>query len=138
MTFSTLYSKYQGLSRQFFLFTLVGVAATTTQYIVLVSLVELFTLQAVYASCYGYLAGAGISYTLNRKHTFKSTKAHHKAMVQFLSIFCISFGFNAVVMTVTTQWLHLQYLLGQVISTGLVFLWNFGAHRRWTYRDPVG
>ena len=64
-------------------------------------------------------------------------KAHHKAMAQFLSIFCISFAFNAMVMTVTTEWLHLQYLLGQVISTGLVFLRNFGAHRRWTDRDPV-
>lgn len=131
----TLSSKIKHLSRDFMYFAVVGTLATATQYMVLVLLVELAAMKPVSASSTGFLFGAVVNYCLNRRFTFKSKKAHHKAMMQFICILAIGFCLNALLMTLGTHYTPLPYILVQVFATLLVLFWNFLAHRHWTFKD---
>ncbi len=111
-----------------------GVIATAVQYTTLIMLVELSGLSPVVSSSCGFILGAVVNYWCNRRYTFQSTKAHHKAFSQFAIVASIGFGLNAFFMFIGTHYTTLPYLLVQVFATLLVLFWNFLANRHWTFR----
>jgi putative flippase GtrA len=44
---------------------------------------------------------------------------------------------NAAIMTVIINIYGIQYILSQIIATAIVLLWNFGANKAWTFKQPV-
>ncbi|NNM59367.1 MAG: GtrA family protein [Legionellales bacterium] len=120
---------------QFARYTLVGVCSTATQYAILILLVELFGIEAVIASTIGCIFGSIVSYFMNHRFTFRSAKRHREALWQFYSIVLVGTLLNAGLMYLGIKILHLQYIIAQLITTGLVFIWNFSANRAWTFRD---
>ena len=132
----TLNSKIKHLGRDFIWFAIVGIIATATQYTVLILLVELLHIKPVAASSTGFMCGAIVNYILNKRLTFKSDKAHHKAIAQFLCILAIGFSLNAFFMYLGTHYTSFPYIFVQVFATLLVLFWNFVAHRHWTFCGP--
>ena len=120
--------------RQFILFAGVGVVGTTAHYLTLIILVEIANVDAVLSSGLGYLCGAIVNYALNRAYTFKTTQRHIDAFPKFLFVAGIGLLFNAAIMGITTRKLHIPYLLGQIIATAVVLLWNFIGNLFWTFR----
>ncbi len=121
------------LSLQFARYAIVGVCATATQYTILILLVELFSTEAVIASTAGCIVGSVVSYFMNHRFTFKSEKRHREALWRFYSIVLVGTVLNAGLMYFGIKTLHLQYIVAQVITTGLVLIWNFSANRSWTF-----
>ena len=120
--------------RLFLTFSGVGVVGTAVQYLLLVLSVQYAGASPVAGSSMGYVCGAVVNYFLNYYVTFKSRKAHKHAMPRFFFIAAIGLGFNALIMAAATESLKMHYLIGQVLATGMVLLWNFFANRFWTFR----
>lgn len=122
------------LFRQFSSFAAVGAIATGVHYALLIGLVEMFGVAAVPAALGGFCAGGTVSYVLNRRHVFHSEKPHEEAIVRFALVALVGFGLTYVFMSIMVEAAGLPYLLAQAVTTGIVLLWNFAAHKMWTFR----
>jgi len=121
------------LLSQFTRFVLVGGFSTALQYLILVLLVRSAGTDPVVASSAGYLLSALVNYDLNYRLTFRSRVHYLGEMFRYALDMAMSLTINGVMMAIGTKVLGLHYLLAQVAATVVVLLWNFFAHRRWTY-----
>ncbi len=122
------------LFRQFFSFFWTGLCAAAAHYGLLIFLVEIVHATVVPATLAGYVAGGIVSYVLNRRHTFKSGRPHEEATWRFMLVAGVGFGITYALMHLFVETLTLPYLLAQLVTTGIVMLWSFTAHKFWTFR----
>jgi putative flippase GtrA len=126
------------LFRQFSSFVVVGFIATGVHYAFLIGLVEIAGLAPVTAALIGYCAGGTVSYSLNRRHVFRSNRPHQEAVSRFILVAAVGFGLTYLFMSLLVDRAGIPYLPAQVVTTGVVMLWSFAAHKLWTfppYRD---
>jgi putative flippase GtrA len=121
------------LFRQFSAFVVVGFIATGVHYAFLIGLVEIAGLPPVPAALIGYAAGGTASYCLNRRHVFRSNLSHHAAVSRFTLVAAVGFGLTYLFMSVLVDRAGIPYLPAQVVTTGIVMLWSFAAHKMWTF-----
>ncbi len=126
------------ISRQFAMFIIVGVAAALVHYGVLIALVEFRGVAPVPATLAGYVAGGVVSYVLNRRHTYKSERPHEEAGWRFAAVAGVGFVLTSIFMYLLHDIAGLHYLVAQVLTTGVVLVWSFGAHRLWTFSEANG
>jgi ABC-type Mn2+/Zn2+ transport system permease subunit len=86
----------------------------------------------------GYLVGGLVNYLLNRAHTFTTDRSHVQAGLRFAGVMAVGFSLTGLFMWVFTQQIGLPGIVARVITTGLVFCWNFGAHKLWTFGERRG
>lgn len=120
---------------QFLRFALVGVAATATTYLVLITGVELLGVDAVAASIAGYLAGIVVNYLLNYRFTFRSQQRHRVVLPRYLAVMLVGLLLNAGLMYVGVNWLGIHYALAQFGAIAVVLVWSFAANRVWAFTD---
>lgn len=123
-----------GLKKQFAAFFGVGLAAAVVHYGLLVALVEGGVAGPVPATLAGYVGGGLVSYALNRRHTYRSRRPHAEAGWRFALVALVGFALTGVLMHAFTRTLSAPYLPAQLVTTGIVLLWSFVAHRIWTFR----
>jgi putative flippase GtrA len=123
----------QRLIRQLVAFSGVGLAAAIAHYGLLILLVEVGGMHPVPATLAGYVAGGLISYALNRKHTYQSSRPHREATWRFAMVAFVGFLLTWFIMHALTVWLEGPYLPAQIVTTGVVMLWSFVAHKAWTF-----
>lgn len=115
-------------------FLVVGLIATGVQYLVLVIGVEALGARPASASAAGFVLGAVVGYLLNRSYTFRSRLGHAVGAARFATVAAVGLLGNVLFMALLTGYLHLHYVLAQVLTTGVVMLWNFAANALWTFR----
>lgn len=131
------------LRRQFSTFFLVGLSSTTLQYVVLLGLKELASWPVVPASLAGYIAGGVLNYILNRRHTFGSDRPHAEAGWRFAAVVTVGFFLTWAFMQLFVLLWNAPtpppeaYVPAQIVTSALVMVWNFVAHRLWTFREPA-
>lgn len=123
------------LTRQFGTFFGVGLLAALVHYGLLVSLVEGYRLEPVRATLIGYAGGGIVSYLLNRRHTYASGRPHRQAAWRFAVVALVGFGLTWAFMALFVRALGAPYLPAQVVTTGIVLVWSFLAHKLWTFRE---
>lgn len=121
------------LVRQLARFAVVGLLCTGVQYVLLVTGVEWLGMGAVVASTLGYLSSAIANYLLNRRYTYASHAPHAVLVARFVAVLGMGSVLNALLMQLLHGWLHWQYVVAQVFATAVILLWNFIAHRYWTF-----
>ncbi|SCY65919.1 GtrA family protein [Microvirga guangxiensis] len=121
------------LGRQLVIFFGAGIAAAIAHYGLLIGLVEWAGAHPVPATLAGYVAGGIISYALNRKHTYESVRPHREATWRFTVVALVGFLLTWGFMHAFVEWLDAPYLPAQLVTTGIVMLWSFIAHRTWTF-----
>lgn len=119
--------------RQLLAFAGVGATATAIQYAVLLLAVQFLHSNAVIASSAGFAISAGVNYLLNYHFTFRSSNSHVVAIGRFAIVAGIGFLLNAASMYLLVQWLHVPYVIAQLISSGAVMLWSYAGSARWTF-----
>ena len=129
------YIDLRDILTQFARFMAVGAVGTVVHYTILILLVEKMEVSAVLGSSVGAIAGAFVNYFLNYYYTFRSNRRHAKAIVQFYIVAGSGFLLNALSMWIMVDVLDIYYLLGQLVTTGIVLLWNFWLNRIWTFRS---
>jgi putative flippase GtrA len=125
------------LPRQLAAFVAVGVLAAIAHYGVLIGLVEQGGSNPVPATLVGYVAGGIISYALNRRLTYASDRPHAEAGWRFAVVALVGFVLTGAFMQAFTGWLGAPYLPAQLVTTGIVLVWSFIAHKVWTFRGGV-
>ncbi len=128
--------RLRALARQVSAFFGVGIAAAIVHYGLLVSLVEGYRMEAVRATLVGYVGGGIVSYLLNRRHTYASDRPHREAGWRFALVALVGFGLTWACMALFVRVFGAPYLPAQVVTTALVLVWSFLAHKLWTFRDP--
>ena len=128
-----MFASLHRLSRQFAAFSGVGVVAAVVHYGLLVGLVELAGWGPVAATLAGYVAGGIVSYALNRRLTYASDRPHAEATWRFAVVALVGFLLTGLFMQAFTGWLGAPYLPAQLVTTGIVLVWSFGANRVWTF-----
>jgi len=121
------------LFRQFSAFAGVGFVATAVHYGVLTALVEIAGVSAVAAALAGFAAGGVVSYGLSRRRVFRSERRHEEAIWRFAVVVAVGFGLTYLFMSLFVDKCGIPYLPAQAATTGIVMLWNFFAHRTWTF-----
>lgn len=121
------------LARQFTAFFGVGLVAAVAHYGLLIALVEGGGFHPVPATLAGYVAGGLVSYALNRRHTYTSRRPHREATWRFALVALVGFLLTWLFMHAFTVWLGAPYLPAQLVTTGIVMLWSFLAHKAWTF-----
>jgi putative flippase GtrA len=121
------------LAKRLASFASIGALATAIQYLILVAGVQLAHASPVAASTLGFFISALANYALNRRYTFGSRKPHAEAAAKFLTVAVIGLGLNAVLLAAATEVLGLNYLVGQVLATLGVLIWNYSANAGWTF-----
>lgn len=123
------------LIRQFAAFFGVGIVAAIVHFGLLIGLVELAKLPAIPATLIGYVAGGVVSYALNRAFTYQSTRNHVDAGWRFAVVAGVGFCLTFLLMGLMHGRLGWHYLVSQVITTGIVLLWSFVAHKFWSFGE---
>lgn len=121
----------KAITKQFSCFFVVGAVSALIQFSILISFVEFLFIKPIFASTFGYIAGALINYTLNHYFTFKSTLSHKKSLVRFSvnSLFGILLNFSLMKILL----IYYTYVLSQILASGVILFWNFLIHRYWTF-----
>lgn len=122
------------LAGQFVRFSSFGVVGTASHYVVLIIGVELGA-GPIISSIFGFLVGALVNYSLSYYYVFCSEGGHYHIMTRFFIVALCGVGINTLVMRYAIYNLRLHYLLGQMMATGIVVVWNFAGNRWWTFRE---
>ena len=123
------------LPRQISTFFGVGLVSIVADYGVFALLSEVFAVNPVMAAQAGYLVGGLVNYLLNRAHTFTTDRSHVQAGLRFAGVMVVGFSLTSLFMWIFTQQIGLPGIVARVITTGIVFCWNFGAHKLWTFGE---
>jgi len=125
------------LFRQLTTFFGVGVVSIIADYSTLVLLCEVFDVSAVIGALAGHIVGGIVNYLLNRAHTFATDRNHMQALWRFASVMAVGFSLTGLFMWIFADKLEIPYLVARVITTGIVFCWNFAAHKLWTFGEKA-
>jgi putative flippase GtrA len=100
----------------FIRFALVGLANTAVGYLVIMLLHYGFGVEPVPANVGGYLIGALLSYTLNKKFTFASARPHAEALPRFGLAVVGCFLLNLMVLNLCLTVFLLPVALAQALA----------------------
>jgi putative flippase GtrA len=126
-------TRHSLLVRQLTSFVSVGALATALHYAVLITAVQLLRVPPVPSALAGYCCGGFLSYVLNRRHTFVTDRPHAEAIWRFALVAAAGFVLTFLMMSLLVDAWHRPYLAAQVVTTGVVMIWNFLANRYWTF-----
>ena len=121
--------------RRLTVFGVVGVIGTGAHYLALILLVEMTGMNPVAATSLGFVIGALVNYLLNRRYTFRSSKAHLDAGPKFFSIAIATGILNSLLVYAGVSLIGAHYLVAQVGATLIVFLANFALNSLWTFKE---
>lgn len=130
-----LFARHRPLVMQLATFIAVGLTAAVAHFLVLGTLVELDLLGPVSASMIGFVVGTLVTYTLNSRFTFRSTRSHAGALPRYFVVAGVAFVLNGVLMDLFTHRLGIFYLVSQLLTSALVLCWTFNSYRLWAFAE---
>lgn len=116
---------------QLFRYGFVGAIAFVVDYGTMILLREVAGLNYLLAAAISFLLGLTVNYLISISWVF-NTGRHVNPKVEFIAftlIGVIGLGLNELIMYISTDCLSIHYMLSKLISTALVFFWNFLARK---------
>jgi putative flippase GtrA len=113
----------------------VGAVGTAAQYLVLVAIVSLCRGNPVAGSVSGAIVGAIVNYCLNRRITFRSSARHSDTLPKFAATAGVGVLVNGLVMKMLAGDHQVNYMIAQVVATGIVLTLTFMVNSVWTFRQ---
>ncbi len=117
---------------QLFRYTLVGGLAFVVDFSTLYLLTEYAGLHYLFSATVGFLLGLLVNYLLSVQWIFRHRRFARRS-VEFTIygwIGVIGIGLNIAIMWLVTEQMQLHYLGSKIVSTVVVFFWNFFARKR--------
>jgi putative flippase GtrA len=118
-------------------FLFAGGLCAAIQYGLLALSVEWLHWQPVPAAAIAFAVAAALNYLLNHRFTWASGAPHGRAALRFLAVLCVGLAITTLFMQGLHGYLGWHYLLAQVSATAATLVWNFFAHRHWTFRHDA-
>ena len=116
---------------QLFRYGFVGGIAFLVDFVFLYCLTEFVGLPYLVSAAISFILGLVTNYLLSTVWVFNQrvVKNRSKEFIVFSVIGIIGLGFNELIMWFGSSVLPLYYLLSKIISTVIVFFWNFFARK---------
>lgn len=116
-----------------FRYGIVGGVAFVVDFGLLALLTEWAGLPYQLSAAISFLAGLVTNYLMSYKWVFNAQTAgnaeHIRDFVMFAIVGVIGLGLNALILWLFTEIVSIHYLLSKIISTVIVFFWNFFARQ---------
>ena len=114
------------LISQFFKFGVVGVIAFIVDYLSLYLLTEFLNVYYLISSIISFLLSIIVNYILSIKWVFDiKKKQSFKDVIIFKLLSAIGLLINLLVMYLSVEVLKIHYMIGKLIATFIVMIWNF-------------
>ncbi len=119
--------KNNKLLMQIMKFVIVGGIATVIDFAVLVLLKEVFGIKAVIANVISFTVSLIYNYIASVKWVFDVNKEQDKKtqFIVFVVLSIIGLGINTFIVWLCDAVLKIYYLVGKVVATALVMIFNF-------------
>jgi len=126
-----LTGKVQNLWIQLFRYAIVGGCAFVVDYGSLWLLTEVFHLHYLVSACIAFILGLVCNYVLSTSWVFGDRRMKNRwaEFSVFAIIGVVGLGLNELIMYVGCEKLHLHYMVAKLVSTAIVFFWNFFARK---------
>ncbi|HWV14375.1 MAG TPA: GtrA family protein [Cellvibrio sp.] len=111
----------------------IGGLSTLLQFALLALLVEFNLAPEVIASALSYFLSSIFNYLANYYLTFSSNSSHSKTLPKFAVTVGLGLTVSTLLFAVFFKLLG-NYLLAQVLATGITLCLNFLAHKLWIYK----
>ena len=114
------------LISQFFKFGVVGVIAFIVDYLSLYLLTEFLNVYYLISSIISFLLSIIVNYILSIKWVFDiKKKQSFKDVIIFTLLSAIGLLINLLVMYLSVEVFKIYYMIGKLITTFIVMIWNF-------------
>ena len=121
--------------KDLFLYLIVGVIATLTEWIFFYLGNELLLLHYTIATVIGYIISTFINWLAGRIIVFK--KSNKTIVAEIVSIYLssiIGLGLNLLIMYISIDILSIGDMLSKIIATGIVFFFNYLFRKLYIYK----
>lgn len=123
------------LARDGFVYAFIGGVCLVLDLFLYGFLTRALRFQYIIANVLSFLAIAVLNYLGNRHFTYRERgKFQKKQLWKFLLIATIGVFLNTLFLTIFFGFFHIYDLLAKLMATAVVFFWNFGMNRYWTFR----
>ena len=123
--FGSLFLKFAGA----------GLLGTGVHYLTLVTLVQIVGIDAVASSFAGAISGAIINYLLAYHYVFASEKRHSETAIKYGLIATGAIILNTLCMYVLVNWLSLNYIASQILTSTISLGYSYVANSNWTFKN---
>lgn len=126
------------LIKQFFSYFLVGGLAALVEWISFYILNTVLELNYILSTAIAFVLATFANYLLGRKTTFKKAASGRGNFLELFMVYAVSLvglGFNLLLMKWFVGGLCLNPMVSKILSTGIVFVWNFVSRKFLIYRD---
>lgn len=114
------------LISQFFKFGVVGVIAFIVDYLSLYLLTEFLNVYYLISSIISFLLSIIVNYILSIKWVFDiKKKQSFKDVIIFTLLSAIGLLINLLVMYLSVEVFKIHYMIGKLMATFIVMIWNF-------------
>ena len=124
---------------QLFRYTFVGGIAFIVDFACLYILTEFAGIHYLFSAAIAFILGLIVNYILSILWVFKSRTVNKKIIeiIIFAVIGIIGLGLNEVMIWFFTDKISIYYLYSKLISTAIVYFWNFLARKYILYRGST-
>ena len=94
-------------------------------------MLDIFKIYYVLSNIFSFTLGLLANYLLSKKFVFqeKTKISKTKEFIIYSIIGIIGLGIDTVLVWFFTDIIFIYYIFSKIISTGIVFVWNFGARK---------
>ena len=124
------------LAKQFFKYFLTGGVAALVEWAVFFVCNDLLLIHYLVAVLISFVLATFVNYIISIKFVFERGK-HHNA-IELLLVFFVSFLgllMNLLLMYIFVSRFSMYPFFAKVLSTGIVFLWNFISRKLWVFKS---
>lgn len=121
---------------QFARYLVVGALAFAIDFGALYAFTEFAHLHYLASAAIAFVLGLITNYALSRAWVFQNRTLSSTSMefLAFAAIGIAGLGLNEAGLWLLTERAHLHYMTSKIATTGVVFLWNFGARKALLFR----
>lgn len=116
---------------QLFRYGFVGGAAFVVDYATLFVLTNNVGVQYLWSAAIAFVLGLVANYLLSISWVFRNRGdlSRWQEFLFFAVIGVVGLGFNELIMYACTGLMHIHYMVSKLVSTAIVFFWNFFARK---------
>jgi len=121
---------------QLFRYTFVGGIAFAADFGTLYFLTDIVKCYYLYSAAIGFIIGLIINYILSIIWVFKYKALENRSVefIFFAVIGLVGLGLNEIIIWFSTEQIKLYYLTSKLISTAIVYFWNFFARKYFLFK----
>ena len=116
---------------QLFRYVWVGGVSFFIDYISLFIFTEYLHINYLISAAFAFILGLTTNYLLSTIWVFNNSRLNNKftEFTIFSIIGIIGLGLNEIIIYICSEFLNLYYMISKLVSTVVVFFWNFGGRK---------